>query len=579
MNPTRRFRLKFALLCAALAAAMAGGYWFRTAESEPAAPRASPSTNHESGRPIPTNPAVARASRPFDSRRTGETPVPLPKRGGTLRLVEQTEFRSLDPAIAYDSESVAVEKLLFRGLLNYDNGVNLAPDQAKDWSVSPDGKTYAFHLRPGVRFANGREVEAQDYVYSFERILNPATGSFGQGFFMDIEGARRFVAGQAAHVSGLQAPDRRTLIIHLRQPDFTFRYVLAMTFAVAEPRDVVRRYGKDFENHLIGSGPYRLAEWRRGIETRLVRNLYYTGSDGYVNEVDITIVPDASTATMMLERNEVDRVLASPAEAIRFERNPRLRSWLVKVPTPETDYLFMNTEMKPFDNVLVRRAVNYAINKPRLLRLAGGLGTVAHGIAPSSMPWSNSGRPRYPYDPQKARELLREAGYPDGFKIALWFLQDRPIYVRLAEGVQQDLQQVGIRAALQPANFPAFDAQVSTRHQAPCGVWGWTEDYPDPGDFLDVLFNGEHITDTDCNNVSFYNNPKVNRLLDQAMHSLDSTERTRQFQEAEDLILQDGPWAPLIHEETPVLYNPRVHGDEPHSVLLWRFENMWLDPQ
>jgi oligopeptide transport system substrate-binding protein len=416
-------------------------------------------------------------------------------------------------------------------------------------------------------------------VYSFERILNPATGSFGQGFFMEVEGARQFVAGQAAHVSGLQAPDQRTLILRLRQPQFTFRYALAMTFAVAEPRDVARRYGKDFEDHLIGSGPYRLAEWRRGIQARLVRNPYYIGQDGYVNALDIVIVPDVSTATMMLERNEVDRVLASPAEAIRFARDPRLRSWLVRVPTPNTDYLFMNTEMKPFDNVLVRRAVNYAINQRRLLRLAGGFGTVAHGIVPSSMPWSNPGRPRYAYDPPKARVLLRKAGYPNGFDTTLWFLQDRPIDARLAEGIQQDLQQVGIRAALQPANFPAFDAQVSSRHRVPCGVWGWFEDYPDPGDFLDVLFNGEHITDADCNNVSFYNNPGVNRLLDQAMQSLDPAERTRLFQEAEDLILQDAPWAPLIHEEVPVLYNPRVHGAEPHPVLLWRFEDMWLDPR
>lgn len=502
-----------------------------------------------------------------------------PRRGGTFRIVPAADFRSLDPAIAYDTESIPVVRLLFRGLLDYDSGANLVTDQAKDWSISPDGKTYTFHLKPGVQFANGREVVAQDYVFSVERILNPAIGSFGQGFFMDVEGARRFVAGTAAHVSGLSAPDKYTFIIHLREPMFTFRYVMAMSFAVAEPRDVAGRYGKDFEKHLIGSGPYRLTELRRGVRYRLERNSYYTGSDGYPDSVDIEVINDNTTAVMMLERGEVDRVYASPAEAVRFRRDPQLRPRLVNVPTAGTDYLFMNAEMKPFDKVLVRRAVNYAINKPRLLRLTGGFNEIAQGIVPPSMPWSNPGLPKYDYDPAKARELLREAGFPNGFKTEFWFLADSPIFTRMAQGIQQDLEQVGIQAELQPANFTAFDAKVSARHQAPCGVWGWLQDYPDPSTFLDTLFNGEHITETSCNNVSFYNNPKVNQPLDTAMSSLNSDERTRLFREAEDDIMRDAPLVPLVHEVFPVLYSPRVHGTEPHPVWLWRYEHMWLDPQ
>jgi peptide/nickel transport system substrate-binding protein len=505
--------------------------------------------------------------------------VMQPRRGGNLHLIEPTDLRSLDPAIAYDSESVPVVRLLFRGLLEYDNGVNLIPGQAKDWSISPDGKTYTFHLRPDIRFANGREVKAQDYVFSFERILDPATSSPGQGFFMDIQGAPEFAAGEATHVSGLRAPDKQTFIIQLQKPQFTFRYVLAMTFAVAEPRDIVRRYGKDFQYHLIGSGPYRLAEWRRGIRWRLVRNPYYTGPDGYVDAVDIMIGGDDTTETMMLERNEVDRVLASPAEAVRFERDPRLRSWLVRAPMVNTDYLFMNTEMKPFNNARVRRAVNYAINKPRLIRLTGGFATIADGIVPPSMPWSDPGLPRYDYDPEKARALLREAGYPNGFTTTLEYMEDLPILVRLAEGIQQDLQQIGINASLKPVNSAAFNVDAGSRHQVPFGVWGWFQDYPDPSDFLDVLFNGEHITDTDCNNVSFYNNPEVNRLLDQAMSGMNSDERNDLFRRAEDVIMRDAPWVPLDHEVVPLLYNPRVHGTRPHPVWGWRYEWMWLDPQ
>ncbi len=506
-------------------------------------------------------------------------PDAQPIRGGTLRVAMRSDIRSLDPAIAYDSDSIPVTRLLFRGLLEYDDGVNLVPGQASDWNISPDGKTYTFHLKPGVKFSNGREVEAQDYVFSFERILDPATDSPGQGFFTDIEGAAQFTAGKANHVSGLSAPNKQTLVIQLQKPLYTFRYVLAMTFAAVVPRDIVQKYGKDFQYHLAGSGPYQLVEIRRGIRWRLVRNPYYTGPDGYVDAVDVLIIADGSTETMMLERNEVDRVWAGPPEASLFAHDPRRRSWLVGVPTVGTDYVFMNTEMKPFDNVLVRQAVNYAINRGRLIKLAGGFGTVAHGIVPPAMSWTNTSLPHYEHDPEKARALLRQAGYPNGLQTTIGYLGDQLVFERMAAGIQQDLKEAGIDVSLRPANFTAFDYEATTRHQIPCGLWGWFQDYPDPSDFLDVLFNGRYITETDCNNTTFYNNPEVNSLLDQATSSLNKDERTRLFQQAESRIMQDAPWAPLIHEVFPILYNPRVHGTQPHPVWLWRYEWMWLDPQ
>ncbi len=504
--------------------------------------------------------------------------VTEPRRGGTLRLSMPSDLRSLDPAISYDEDSTPLTKLLFRGLLDFGKRADLVLDQASDWKISPDGKTYTFHLRPGVRFANGRPVAAQDYVFSFERVLSPQISSPGRDFFLCIAGAPAFAAGKAAHVSGLTAPDARTFIIKLRTPVYTFRYVLALNFADVVPRDVVRKYGVDFQYHLIGSGPYKLAQWRRGVRWRFVRNPCYTGSDGYVDAVDVMIGADNTTATMMLERGEIDRVLASPAEAIRFERTPRLRSWLVRANSANTDYIFMNTEMKPFDNVLVRRAVNYAINKRRLLRLTGGFDTVADGIVPPIMGWTNSSLPRYRYDPEKARALLREAGYPNGFNTELWYMVDLPILARLAEGAQQDLQQVGIQAALRPVNGTTFNVKSGTRHQIPLGVYGWFEDYPDPGNFLDVLLNGEHITETDCNNVSFYNNPSVNHLLDTAVTCLDQEQRLRLFRQAEDLIMTDAPWVPLVHEQVPILYSPRLRGTAPDPVWLWRWERMWIDP-
>jgi ABC-type transport system substrate-binding protein len=499
-----------------------------------------------------------------------------PRRGGILRLAFQGDLKSLDPAIGFDGDTVPLTRLMFRSLLDYDDGTGLVLDQAKDWNISADGKTYTFHLRPGIRFSNCREVEAEDYIFALERILAPQTGSPGQTYYLDISGAREFADGKVPHVRGLRAPDKQTLVIELEKPQFTFRYVLTMPFASAVPRELVQQYGKDFQYHLAGSGPYRLASWRRGIHWSLDRNPYYTGADGYFDGVDIMIGGDDALMSMMLQRGELDRVLASPAQALTFKRNPRLRRWLISIDTANTDYLFMNVEMKPFDNPTLRRAINYAINKERLVRLAGGFGVPGRGIVPPSLPWSNPTLPAYDYSPEKARALLREAGYPNGFKTTLWYGNDVRIFGRLAEGIEQDLREIGIQVELRPLVYSAFQAKAETRNQTAFGVFGWMQDYPDASDFLDVLLNGERITDTDCNNSAFYNNPEVNRRLDTAVASMDNAERTRLFREAEDIVMKDAPWVPLIHEQVPVLYHPRLRGTTPHPVWLWRYEKMWF---
>ncbi len=492
-----------------------------------------------------------------------------------MRLWFPTDWRSLDPAIAFDNYAAPLQKLLFRGLLDYDAGTQLVPDQAVDWNVSPDGRIYTFHLRPGVRFAHGREVEADDYVFSIERVLDPRTGSAGQSYFMDIAGAPEFSGGRAAHVAGLRATDPRTLVIELAKPAFTFRYVLAMPFAAVLPREIVRQSGPNFQYHLVGSGPYQVTEWRRDVRWRFGRNPHYHGTDGWVDSVEI-LFGDQMLGVMMIERGEIDRTMADAVSALRFARDPDRASWLHRVTPVGTGYLFLNTEMKPFDDVRVRRAMNHAIDKRRLIRLAGGLAVIADGVVPPSMPWANPGLPDYEFSPVKARTLLGEAGLAKGFKTTLWFILSRAIDRHMAEGIQQDLREVGIELELKGVSQPAFELGARARRRAPCGIWGWAQDYPDPGNFLDVLLNGDRITDENCNNQAFYSNAGVNRRLAAATDSIDSGERLRLFREAESIVMRDAPWVPLYHEQYPILCHPRLLGDVAHPVWLWRYENMWL---
>lgn len=502
--------------------------------------------------------------------------IQSPRRGGTLRVWRKDDWRSLDPAIAFDADSTPLQKLLFRGLLNYGAGTEVVPDQAAIWDVSPDGRTYTMRLRPGVRFSNGRTVEAADYVFSFERTLNPATGSPGQLYLLEIAGADEFSRGKAPHVSGLRTPDANTLVIELSRPSFTFRYVLAMNFAAALPRDVVEHDPKNFQYHLIGSGPYRLARWQRGVGWRFERNPHYTGSDGHVDAVEIALGGDSSLASMMLERGELDWFVGDPVSAHRFSSDPARRDWVHWVQTVSTEYLFFNTEVKPFDDVRVRRAFNHAIDKERMIRVIGGRPTRADGIVPPSMPWTNPGRPTYEFNPDKARALLREAGIPTGTRIQLWFIESRPIDRRVVQSLEQDLSAVGIALELKGVSYPAFEVRVRTRRTVALGLWGWVQDYPDPSTFLDTLLNGDLITGTDCNNVAFYNQPEVNRRVREAGQIVDAAKRLELFREAESQAMADAPWVPLYHPNYAVIRHPRVRGDAPHPVWLWRFENMWL---
>jgi ABC-type transport system substrate-binding protein len=500
-----------------------------------------------------------------------------PQRGGTLKVGVMVDWRSLDPARAFDADSAPLQKLLFRGLIDFDDGIGLVPDQASDWNISPDGKVYTFHLRPGVRFSNGREVEAEDYVFSFERMLDAKTSSTGQTYLLGILGAPEFNQGKAAHVAGLHAPDPRTFVIELKEPQFTFRYVLAMNFCDVLPRDVVQKYGDDFQYHLTGSGPYYIKDWRRNISYQFERNPYYTGKDGYVDAVHLFIGGDTTLTGMMLQRGELDWARSSLPDYVRFKRDPKLRSWMQLVDTANTDYFFMNTEVKPFDNIQVRRAISHAIDPERMAKLAGEYNLPSHEIVPPAMPWSNPGLPRYDYNPGKARAMLREAGYPDGFKTDLWYILSREDDGRVAQGIQEELRAIGVRIEIHQASYIAFQLKAEARKEVPCGIWGWMEDYPDASDFLDVLFNGERITDTDCNNTAFYNNPVVNRLIDQGNASNDVGERTRFYKDAERMIMTDAPWVPILHERVPMMKHSRLHGTTEHPVWLWRYQYMWLD--
>lgn len=507
--------------------------------------------------------------------------TPIPKRGGILRLALPTDVNSLDPALAFDAVSQPFLMLLYEGLVEYGEGANLVPGLARDWTVSADRRLYTFHLRSGARFSNGREVEAADFEFALERNLDPKLAGLTESFFEGIAGAKEFRAGQNPHIRGLRAPRRDTLEIELERPDPAFLYILTLPGALVVPHEAVEKFGSAFTAHPVGTGPYVLTQWRRGVNMRFERNPRFTQADRqYLDAIEVVEGGDSALWLMMLERGELDiaDIAGMPGiptpDITRIQRSPRWHGLIDSIATASAYYVGLNTELPPFDQLKVRQAMNYAIDKNKLIRLMHNMAVAANGVLPPPMPGFNPGLVGYPYDPAKARQLLAEAGHADGFSCKLWCPETTIPTVSTA--IQYDLAQVGINAQLNLVTLPALSDSTGRRKAVQCYFWGWGQDYPDPSDFLDTLFNGNRITEEGCQNSTFYDNPKVNAMLAEAATCPDPARRLRLYQAVEQTVVTDAPVVPLYFPRQFALHQPWLHGVHLHPVLYYRFERMWI---
>jgi ABC-type transport system substrate-binding protein len=291
---------------------------------------------------------------------------------------------------------------------------------------------------------------------------------------------------------------------------------------------------------------------------------------------------DATVHMMMFERGELDIASVTSSgipdpDFIRVMKNPNLRRLVATQSLNALFYLSMNTEMPPFDQVKVRKAVNHAIDRDRIIRLISDRGVVANGVLPPGMPGFNAHLTGYDFNPDKARRLLLETGYKDGFKTELMIVAQNSTETKIGQAVQQDLERVGITLELKPVTGATRIEALGHRKTVPFGTFGWYQDYPDPSNFLDVLLNGRRITDINSNNVSFYNNEKVNSLLEEAAFITDQNRRLSLYQEAEKIIVDDAPWVFLYHPNMYILRQSWLKGLKLNPVWPIRYEKMWIE--
>ncbi len=492
----------------------------------------------------------------------------------------------MDPAVADDAEALPFIRLLYQGLLDADDAIKLVPALAAAMpAVSDDAKTYTFRLRSGIRFANGRELEAADFVYGMERTLDPATKSPWPSFLRNIRGAREFEEARKnkdpdPHVAGLTALDRLTLRIELEKPDLAFLWVLTLPYTYAVPREEVERRGDQFYRQPCGTGPFVLPVWQRGLRLQFERNPYYDQPNppGY-DAFEVLVGYDEMTQTMMFEHGDLDilPILTQP-NYIRFMRDPAWRPYVQSLQIQETNFLVMNTELDPFQDVRVRQAVCHAVDRDRIVKILSNRGVPATSLVPPGIPGYNPSGPGTTRDLPRARQLLAEAGRDAGFTVPLWYIADGDRWGRIAQVVKQDLAEVRIDVDLVSVAYSICIEAIGQQGKVPFSIMGWTEDYPDAGDFLHALCDGTRIVPSGCNNMAFYNNGHVNDLLSRAATETDATKRVALYRQAEEQVLADAPYCPLLYNIESRLAQPRVKGFRLHPMWFISYEKLSLEP-
>jgi len=503
-----------------------------------------------------------------------------PREAGTLRLTTSTDPSKLDPALSYDTTSINFVRVLYRGLVDYDDKALIAGVVAKNWTVSPDGKTYTFRLRNDVKFHSGRRVVAEDFRYAIERVLDPKTASDGLTFYKIIQGASQWSEAKAknpklqSHVPGIAVRGEDEIAFRLVQPDVTFLNVLALPFAYAVPREWVEQLaarGETLSDHPNGCGPFKFVEWQHNASLKLERNpAYFQKGLPRCERIELQIGGDETLGQMRFELGDFDVQTDIPAtDFARLKKDPG-KLQVQHAPMMDIRYLCMNNEVAPFNDVRVRRAFNYAIDKARLLPLRSGRIQAARGVLPQGMPGYNPNLRGYEYDPEKAKQLLKQAGKSD-LKLTLWTSKNDD-YDKMAVSIQDDLKKVGVQLDIKIVTYPELKTLAGKRGKIGLCILGWLQDYADPANFLDVLFNGNKITDTASLNRAFYSNPKVNKLLDKAGVETDVANRLKMYGQAEQQIVDDAPWVFLYHSERYIVTQPWVSGYKRHAMWSARYE-------
>ncbi len=496
------------------------------------------------------------------------TPDPNAKSGGGITVTYKDDVATLDPAIGYDWQNWSMIKSLFDSLMDYVPGTTeLRPGLAESYEVSDDGMTFTFHLRAGVKFHNGREMTADDVKYSLDRVTLPATQSPGAGFFASIKGFDAMSDGSATTLEGVTVVDPMTVQIQLSRPDATFLHVMALNFSSIVPKEAVEAAGDDFGHNPVGTGAFSLAEWTIGQKLVFQKNAdYWRAGVPYLDTVTFEVGQEPIVALLRLQNGEVDvpgdgippakftEVMADPAQAARVVEGGQL----------QTGYITLNVTIPPLDNLAVREAINMAINKDRITQIINGRAVPATQPLPPSMPGYTADYAGYPYDPEKAKQMLADAGFPDGFDTELYVMNTDP-NPRIAQAMQQDLAAIGIRASIQSlAQANVIEAGgAGTAPMIWSGGMAWIADFPDPSNFYGPILGCSGAAEGGWNWSKFCD-PAIDAEATKAdsFNNPDDPARLAMWSDIYQNVMKEAPWVPVFNEQRYTMKSARMGGDD-----------------
>jgi oligopeptide transport system substrate-binding protein len=459
------------------------------------------------------------------------------------------------------------------GLISFDSQFKTAPALAQSWKISPDGKTYTFNLRPGVKWSDGVELRARDFVYSWKRLLSPATAASYAYLLFDIEGAEAFNRGQIKDFDqvGVKAINDLTLQVKLKKPVAHWIYI--PTFWVTFPlrEDVVTKHGSAWESpgRMVTLGPYTLASHDLDSKIVMTANPNYYGAKGNIETITGLIVKDDSTALTLYETGKLDFLTdISTLDLKRLEGKPELKTF----PYLKTGYLGFVLNRYPVSNVHLRKAIAMAIDKSRLQAILHGGQQPATSFVPPGM-LAHSKSEGLPFDPERAKSELKLSGVETiGGKAQLdLILPNWDKQLTLAQFIQNELKKnLNLNVVLQPFDHKTFRAQLDL-HAFPLFEGSWSADYPDPDNFMSIF-----LADSG-NNRSQWKSAKYDELVLSARFTQDAKAREAKYRQASKILLEeDAVVLPLYYEPNMALVRSRVKGLElnPLNYLLLKKVNL-----
>lgn len=490
--------------------------------------------------------------------------------GGTFVFARGGDSVKLDPAVITDGESARLTEQIFDTLVMFNGSTtDLRPGLARSWDISADGLLYTFKIREGVRFHDGTPCDADAVKWNFDRWKDPTNPYHTGGEFEYWTD----VAGFNEAIGSVTVVDPASVQIRLNAPQAPFLLNLALfAFAIASPTSMMNDIQNAYKNP-VGTGAFRFVEWVPGDHITLEKHHGYWGDPASIDRVVVRVIPDNAARFLALRSGAIDMMEGANPDDVGNARRDRNLSVVLR-PALNIAYINMNIKQKPFDNVKVRQAVAASINRGAIVEaLYAGIGTIATQLIPPSLLGWNSELRGPQYDLNRAKQLLSEAGYPNGFSTEFWYMPvSRPYYPNpqaVAEAFAADLSKANIKVTLKTEDWAAY---LTDRNLLKFPIWmlGWTGDNGDTDNFLYTFF-GNFAQDNS------WDNAQVRTLLRQAQQSSDSSERDFLYKQINAIIEQEVPRIPIAHTTPPLLARSYVKGYVTNPTATEFYNTVWLD--